>query len=308
LFLSSSSVFQLGSGSGRKIFKSPNIAKPYRYLPFYCDTNSEMKRLKNIFTILLFCSTLVSCGQTKTKQQIEQKELQKQVENKYDKIISDSTNKLTDKIENLEIEYTVWGCACPNWIQTKDNDNNDTTKSYLKLHFYIEPSKKSLELPIYFDAFRHRLKITGQFYEGEDYPQGTIEMEEKMPKAKVFKYSKLEVVENPNFKPDSKVETLTLIYNAISCTCAQWSETRKSEDINKKQNFWLEPANEKLIKADTLFNGENLPLIIKVTGQLITENGFPKREIAKIGQDEAGKVFKYTKIEVVQNGEKKNGR
>jgi hypothetical protein len=32
LFLSSSSVFQLGSGSGRKIFKSPNIAKPYRKL------------------------------------------------------------------------------------------------------------------------------------------------------------------------------------------------------------------------------------------------------------------------------------
>jgi hypothetical protein len=31
LFLSSSSVFQLGSGSGRKVFKSPNIAKPYRW-------------------------------------------------------------------------------------------------------------------------------------------------------------------------------------------------------------------------------------------------------------------------------------
>jgi hypothetical protein len=30
LFLSSSSVFQLGSGSVRKIFKFPNIAKPYR--------------------------------------------------------------------------------------------------------------------------------------------------------------------------------------------------------------------------------------------------------------------------------------
>jgi hypothetical protein len=34
LFLSSSSVFQLGSGSGRKIFKSPNIAKPYRKQQF----------------------------------------------------------------------------------------------------------------------------------------------------------------------------------------------------------------------------------------------------------------------------------
>jgi hypothetical protein len=35
LFLSSSLVFQLGSGSGRTFFKSPNIAKPYRYVPFY---------------------------------------------------------------------------------------------------------------------------------------------------------------------------------------------------------------------------------------------------------------------------------
>jgi hypothetical protein len=31
LLLSLTSVFQLGSGSGRKIFKSPNIAKPYRW-------------------------------------------------------------------------------------------------------------------------------------------------------------------------------------------------------------------------------------------------------------------------------------
>jgi hypothetical protein len=37
-FLSSSSVFQLGSGSGRKIFKFPNIAKPYRCLQFEIDT------------------------------------------------------------------------------------------------------------------------------------------------------------------------------------------------------------------------------------------------------------------------------
>ena len=179
---------------------------------------------------------------------------------------------------------------------------------YLKLHFYIEPANKTLELPIYFDAFRHRLKITGQFYERDDYPQGTIEMEEKMPKAKVFRYSKLEVIDKLNFKSDSKIETLTLIYNSISCTCAQWSENRKNEQTDKTKNYWLEPANENLIKADTLFNGENLPVIIKVTGQVITENGFPKRELTKVSQDEAGKVFRYTKIKVIQNGQKKNGR
>jgi hypothetical protein len=258
-------------------------------------------------TFLLCSLTIISCGQTRPKQQGDKTE-QKVTENKYVKVISDSTNKLSDKIENLEIEYTVWGCACPNWIQTKDNIDNDTTKNYLKLHFYIEPSDKTLELPIYFDAFRHRLKVTGQFYEREDYPQGTIEMEEKMPKAKVFRYTNLEVLDKPNFKPDSKIQTLTLIYNAISCTCAQWSETQNSNDTDKKIYYWLEPYNNKLIKADTLFNGEDLPVIIKVTGQIISENGFPKRELAKVGQEEAGKVFRYTKIEVLQNGKNKNGR
>lgn len=242
------------------------------------------------------------------KQQTVDTKSEKQIEKKYSKVISDSTNILTDKVENLELEYTVWDCACPQWIKSKDNKNSDSTKNYLKLHFYIEPADKTVVLPIYFDAFKHRLRVTGQFYEREDYPQGTIEMEEPMPKARVFRFTNLEIIDNPNFKPDSKVETLTLIYNAISCTCAQWSETRKNENVDTKQNYWLEPANEKLINADTLFNGESLPVIIKVTGQVITDNGFPKRKLAKVGQDEARKVFRYTKIEVIQNGQKKNGR
>ena len=267
-----------------------------------------MMKHNNILTILLCNLTLISCGQTETKIKADEVTANKQVEKKYTKVISDSTNILTTRVENLELEYTVWGCACPQWIKSKDNENSDTTKNYLKLHFYIEPADNTLELPIYFDAFRHRIKVTGQFYEKEDYPQGTIEMEEPMPKAKVFRYTKLEVINNPNFKADSKVETLTLIYNAISCTCAQWSETRKTENTNRKQNYWLEPANEKLINADSLFKGDNLPVIIKVTGRVVTENGFPKRELAKVGQDEAGKVFRYSIIEIIQNGQKKNGR
>jgi hypothetical protein len=37
LFLSSSLVFQLGSGSGQTIFKFPNIAKPYRWLLYFSE-------------------------------------------------------------------------------------------------------------------------------------------------------------------------------------------------------------------------------------------------------------------------------
>ena len=113
---------------------------------------------------------------------------------KYNKVISDSTNTLNGKIEDLEIDYTVWGCACPTWIRTRDNVRNDTIRDYLKLHFYIEPANKSLELPNRFDAFKHKLKVTGQFYQKEDYPQGTIEMEEHLPKAPVFRYTKIQVV------------------------------------------------------------------------------------------------------------------
>ena len=132
-------------------------------------------------------------------------------------------------------------------------------------------------------------------------------MKEPMPKAKVFRYTKIQVVDKLDFKPNSKIETLTLDYNAIACTCAQWSESKYSNNHDKKVFYWLEPFNGKLIEADTLFNKENLPVKIKVTGQIISENGFPKRNLSKVGQDEAGKVFKYTKIEILKYGQKKNG-
>jgi hypothetical protein len=43
LFLSSSSVFQLGSGFGQKIFKFPNIAKPYRWWQAYLTSCNTLK-------------------------------------------------------------------------------------------------------------------------------------------------------------------------------------------------------------------------------------------------------------------------
>lgn len=108
----------------------------------------------------------------------------------------DRTNKLSDKVETLEVQYTVWGCACPNWIRIKDAESNDTTRNYLGLHFYIEPADESPGLPNNFDAFKQHLKLTGQFYEKEDYPQGTPETEEPLPKARVFRYTKMEILEN----------------------------------------------------------------------------------------------------------------
>ncbi len=156
-----------------------------------------MNLIVKTFIVLLTSILLVCCGQKSSAVQVK-KDSQNQTDQKYNKVISDSTNKLTDEIEQLEVEYTVWGCACPNWIQTKYNQNNDSTVNYLSLHFYIEPANKSLELPANFDAEKNKLKIKGQFYEKEDYPQGTVEMEEPMPKARVFRYTELTILEKNN--------------------------------------------------------------------------------------------------------------
>lgn len=239
--------------------------------------------------IFSFNVLLISCNQTKQERTTHDKVLKS-------KVISDPANELSGKVESLEVEYTAFGCACPNWIRRDDLALN--TKDGIKnLYFYIEPADKNLELPVYFDAFRHYLKIKGQFYIKEDYPKGTIENEEYLPKAKVFRYTEMEVVDKPTFKADTKVKTLILDYNAISCSCAQWSESKS----NKKEYYWLEPANEKLINADHLFNGENLPIQVKVTGQIVSEKGFPKQNtLTKVDKNEAGKVFQYTNIEVLK--------
>lgn len=259
-----------------------------------------MKKLLPILLLILSCSTQPD----KTKS--NQTDTTKVVETFHPKVISDSTNTLTGKTENLELDYIVWGCACANWVTPTDFDKYQYNK--LAEHsIFIEPASDSLELPIYFDASRHRIKVKGEFYTRPDYPKGTVQTEEQLEKAKVFRYTEIEVIDKPNFKPESKIETLTLTYNAIACTCAQWSESKFDNNPGERIRYWLEPSNEKLINADTLFNGENLPVQIKVTGQIVSENGFPKRNLSKVGQDEAGKVFRYTKIEVLKSGRKKNG-
>jgi hypothetical protein len=222
------------------------------------------------------------------------------------KVISDSTNILTGTTDVLELEYIAWGCACANWITTTDRKKYQDS-GLVQHAIFIEPAESSLELPLYFDAFRHTLKLTGQFYVRPGYPKGTVETEEHLEKARIFRYTDIEVENKINFKPESKIETLTLSYNAIACTCAQWSESKFDNDPEKRIHYWLEPFDENLIKADTLFNGENIPLQIQVSGQVVSGNGFPRgQDLSKVGKNETGKVFRYTKISVIKNGLKKS--
>jgi hypothetical protein len=128
-----------------------------------------------------------------------------------------------------------------------------------------------------------------------------------LEKAKVFRYTELTVKEKAVHSLVKNERRLTLNYNAIGCSCAQWNESKFNNKPDKREYYYLERANNKLINADTLWQGENLPLQIQVTGQIVTEAGFPTGYNPGKGKPEPGKVFRYTKIIVVQNGQEKKG-
>ena len=62
---------------------------------------------------------------------------------KYSIPIPDSeiNEYLEKKQKKLELEYILWGCACPNWIEREKRIWCDKNKeSYSKFCFYIEPA------------------------------------------------------------------------------------------------------------------------------------------------------------------------
>lgn len=62
-----------------------------------------------------------------------------------------------------------------------------------------------------------------------------------------------------------------------------------------------------LLLADTESSDTNLYAAFSESSDpVVSENGFPKGNLSKVGQDEAGKVFRYTKIEVLKIGRRKS--
>ena len=258
-----------------------------------------MKLLPIIFLFTACSSNSNNADQEKSS---EKTLLRKSSEGKD---ISDPTNTLNGKTEILKLNYIVWGCACANWVTPADFKKYEDDK-LVEHCIFIEPAHQDLGLPMYFDPGRHFVKVEGQFYVRPDYPKGTVQSEAHLNKAKVFRYTKIDVFKKSIQYSPKDDTTLNLSYNAIACSCAQWSDTKATSDTTREY-YYLEPANDKIINADKLWNGDNLPLHIQVTGQIVSYAGYPTGYNSTKGEPNAEKVFRYTKIKVLKNGEKING-
>lgn len=109
----------------------------------------------------------------------------------------DSTNRLLPEVHALELSYTVFGCWCPPWFKVSDTANGGLDK-----HFWLEPANDSLynpEIDSTLTDLDWTIQVSGQFYEREDYARGMYELEEKAPKAKVFRYTSIKLLRSkPN--------------------------------------------------------------------------------------------------------------
>ncbi len=116
--------------------------------------------------------------------------------------IFDRPSNLNEKIETIEVLYMNWACDCPNFIETKYYKNKPDYEVKEKDCIFIEPANSALKVPDSFysnDHFEKKLRLTGQFYQTEGIPK-TYEQKtpEKPERAKVFHYSKLEIINNEN--------------------------------------------------------------------------------------------------------------
>lgn len=246
--------------------------------------------------LLMVCCIGFAC---KSKQAYEQAQMT--MDRIVEKDISDPSNTLLPQVTTLDLQYIAWGCACAQWITAADYrkyENSDLASHCI----FLEPANDSLSrLLNFFDASRHKATVVGQFYEKPDYPKGTIQGEEKLDKAKVFRFTSLRIGEKDEipFLP-AEDTVMTFTFNAISCTCAQWSAVNATGTKKEKEYYYLEPANNRLPVADDLFDGVHLPLTIEVKGQVVSNAGYPTGFAPAKGNPEAATVFKYRSIEIIK--------
>lgn len=115
----------------------------------------------------------------------------------------DYPNKIETKIDTIEVSYTMWACACPNWIET----NYQTQNSYISTNrledscFFIEASKETKKLPekyhtTYLNGKSFSIKLVGSFYKDKGISRDYIKPTSQKPEhAKVFRYTKFEILE-----------------------------------------------------------------------------------------------------------------
>lgn len=105
------------------------------------------------------------------------------------------------------------------------------------------------------------------------------------------------IQDTPKNEVTGKTITITVSYSAIECGCAQWFETKfeNVKFLEGVERFYLEPTDASLLNANDLWDGEHLPLTVKVTGRFSKGKETPISYHIK-GAPEKARIFWYEKV------------
>lgn len=240
---------------------------------------------------------------------------------------STEQNKLNRKIDTVEFHYIMWACECANWA-IQDIITNYREKSKLSKHCaFVQPADSTLILSDTLGYNGDIVQFTGHYYLDKAYPKEYIKGEQQVEKNPIFRYTSYRIIKS-NYRQSladqidsakyfldkgalgKRTEILDVLYAAIMCTCPQWFETKNANDTPNVEQFYLEPASHKIVSANKLYDGTNLPLRISVTGKFYLKKGYPANYFPTKGDPQPANVFRYDKIKIIQKGNKallKNG-
>ncbi|MBF9142299.1 hypothetical protein [Hymenobacter properus] len=99
--------------------------------------------------------------------------------------------------------------------------------------------------------------------------------------------------------------TIVVSYSAIGCTCAQWMINTKPA-VKYPEYIYLEKEKASIPDADDLWDGENLPLQLRVRGYFKPLKGVPAKftsaRYLERGRPNPARIFRYTSLTVLKRG------
>lgn len=102
--------------------------------------------------------------------------------------------QLEEKEQTLTLQYIAWACACANWAG-RDDMNTCQDQDSLAAHcVFVEPAMSSLQLPDTIGYSGDAIQFTGRFYKGKGFPSDYVDGEEKVEKARVFRYTAYRII------------------------------------------------------------------------------------------------------------------
>jgi hypothetical protein len=144
------------------------------------------------FGVTIFVLFLISCVSEEAKDKTALKEV---VETPIrPKFHPTDTDELEDTIRTLDLSYVAWSCQCANWILESEHEKYQLSGRLAERTMFIEPADSNLNLPDTIGYTGDVIRYTGQFYEDKGYPKNYPVTEMNPEKARVFRYTKYEIL------------------------------------------------------------------------------------------------------------------